>query len=518
MIVVGTCFAGDGTRYRECAEPTLEQFRAAGDVVLAASGDRRGIAAVYNEFIDAARARLDCEALVLVQDDVEILDAQARAKILTAVASDTVGLVGVVGARDVRSLAWWEGVGVGAVLESRGPITHEEREGIVDAVDGLLLILGRGAFSRLRFDEQAFPRFHAYDVDMAFQVRDLGLEVRVIALDAFHRTRGGLGDEKAFFAADRALFAKWMGRVPGLTQAARTVGPIGEVRRAVLRWLRRRGQSVRDRRRLLAGVGRRSRDAVLDTVRRLRAGLLVRRVGTMPACGACGAEVDLRPLRTVPGAVPCGDCGTGITWPPPMQDPTTSRIWEGQYGGRRAERAAVWEREAVLRVQWLAQHLPAGRVLDVGAATGEFVQAAAAAGFEVEGIDGEQRDLGDAIMLWHVANHVPDPAGLLRDIRERSRTGTLVLLEVPNFSSSEAERLQRRWHHLQLDEHVTHFTPTGLERLLTRAGLVVVNIEELSERTYLKERAWRRQWNEALAARRPWPSLDLLRAVARVPG
>jgi len=144
--------------------------------------------------------------------------------------------------------------------------------------------------------------------------------------------------------------------------------------------------------------------------------------------------------------------------------------------------------------------------------------AAVHAGLFTPWFDAERREAFDALTLWHVLEHVPDPFGLLRDIRERSRTGTLVLLEVPNFSSSEAERLQRRWHHLQLDEHVTHFTPTGLERLLTRAGLVVVNIEELSERTYLKERAWRRQWNEALAARRPWPSLDLLRAVARVPG
>jgi hypothetical protein len=259
MIVVGTCFAGDGTRYRECAEPTLEQFRAAGDVVLAASGDRRGIAAVYNEFIDAARARLDCEALVLVQDDVEILDAQARAKILTAVASDTVGLVGVVGARDVRSLAWWEGVGVGAVLESRGPITHEEREGIVDAVDGLddavhgalaydtRVIVEEGLEQRRELEVgvleqdgrlevscvgEIVPANRFYDFDAKYLAPSTlmvpaGIDpataeaIDVVARRAFAAIQGrGMARIDLFLAADGRLLLNEINTIPGFTEAS----------------------------------------------------------------------------------------------------------------------------------------------------------------------------------------------------------------------------------------------------------------------------------------------------------
>lgn len=544
MIVVGTCVSADGSRYEACAAPTLETFRAAGDVVLTASGDRRGIASVYNTFIDAARARPDCEALVLVHDDVEILDENAREKILAALSGESVGLVGAIGARGVKSLAWWEGVGVGAVLESRGPITYEEREGNVDAVDGLLLILGRSAFGRLRFDEDAFPRFHGYDVDIALQVRDLGLQVRVIALDVFHRTRGGLGDERAFFAADTTLVAKWNEQHPELHCVARPVGPVGEARRAVLRWGRRRVHAARGLRDRSLAVLLRWRRISLDKVRRLRARAAVRRGGALSPCCVCGAALDLRRLRTVPGVVPCSDCGTGSTWPRPTQDPTASRIWEGQYGGRRAQKSSIWEREAAVRVQWLARYLDAGRVLDVGAATGEFVRAAAQQGYTAHGVepsdwaveharregaavdagffttwfDARYREAFDVITMWHVLEHVEDPAALLRDVRTRSREGARVVLEVPNFGSSEAARSGHRWHHLELSEHVHHFTPDGLRRLIESSGLEVVEVTELSERVYSTDRAWRRRWNEALVNRREWPSLDLLRAVAIVPG
>ena len=51
----------------------------------------------------------DLEALVLVHQDTEIVDADFCDRVRAALADDTVGVVGCVGAVGVRSIAWWEG-------------------------------------------------------------------------------------------------------------------------------------------------------------------------------------------------------------------------------------------------------------------------------------------------------------------------------------------------------------------------------------------------------------------------
>lgn len=77
----------------------------------------------------------------------------------------------------------------------------------------------------------------------------------------------------------------------------------------------------------------------------------------------------------------------------------------------------------------------------------------------------------DAVVLWHVAEHMSDPAETIRDIARLLRPGGVAMISVPNFGSPEARIGRARWFHLDVPRHLYHFTPDTLKNLLIEAGL-----------------------------------------------
>lgn len=208
MIAFAAC-VGSQEKFRRCALPGLRLAAEPDSLVIEATTDT-SIFEAYNEVLDALAARDDLEALVLLHEDVEITDPHFCAKLRAALAPPAVAVAGAIGARNVTSLRWWEGVGYGRVLETRGLIDFGGGAHDVEAVDGLLLCLSPVAARGLRFDCERFRGFHGYDVDFCFQARAAGLRVRVEELGVVHHTKGGYGDEAAFREADRIWRKKWL--------------------------------------------------------------------------------------------------------------------------------------------------------------------------------------------------------------------------------------------------------------------------------------------------------------------
>ncbi len=217
MIAFGTAVASEA-EYRTQAAPGIRRVAEPDSLILAARG-HGSLQAAYNRILDDAGAHRELEALVLLHEDVEIVDRDFMSKLRRRIAEAGVAVIGVVGARGVRSLAWWEGDCFGAVaapaltrtgrIRFPGGTTQD-----VDVVDGLLMALSPWAVRHLRFDEAFAQDFHGYDVDFCFQARALGRRVLVDDLAVVHHATWAprYGDQwvRSAVALKRKWGASWM--------------------------------------------------------------------------------------------------------------------------------------------------------------------------------------------------------------------------------------------------------------------------------------------------------------------
>src|ERR1019366_7639872 len=102
---------------------------------------------------------------------------------------------------------------------------------------------------------------------------------------------------------------------------------------------------------------------------------------------------------------------------------------------------------------------------------------------DVSAVDVE--DLGvagaryDAVILWHVAEHLHEPGATVRAIARLLRPGGVLLIAVPNFGSPEAVLGRAGWFHLDVPRHLVHFTPSTLTAILEAAGFQPVKVTHL---------------------------------------
>jgi 2-polyprenyl-3-methyl-5-hydroxy-6-metoxy-1,4-benzoquinol methylase len=157
----------------------------------------------------------------------------------------------------------------------------------------------------------------------------------------------------------------------------------------------------------------------------------------------------------------------------------------------------------------LRSRTTAGSLLDVGCGDGLFLKAARAGGFTVDGIEfspeGARRAalllerpvaIGDLAMdrllggpfatitLWHVLEHVAEPARLLSAVHQRLAPGGLVVVAVPNLENLPLRTVYRlvRGRPLPLytpegrEPHLTHFSPATLSAALARHGFESIEV------------------------------------------
>lgn len=135
-------------------------------------------------------------------------------------------------------------------------------------------------------------------------------------------------------------------------------------------------------------------------------------------------------------------------------------------------------------------------VLDVGCAAGHFLDGARALGMETVGIEPgpagadasgkghrvlrtwlREADLGgrkfDAVSLWEVIEHVPEPLELIHEAARHLRPGGVLALSTPSMSGLPALLLGKRFPMVTPPEHLTLLSREGLKRLLARASLSI---------------------------------------------
>jgi ubiquinone/menaquinone biosynthesis C-methylase UbiE len=147
-----------------------------------------------------------------------------------------------------------------------------------------------------------------------------------------------------------------------------------------------------------------------------------------------------------------------------------------------------------------------GHLLDVGCATGDFLQVMHRSGrWDVRGVDtsleatqyarerygldvftGEVSEAGyadgyfDVVTMWHVIEHVHDPKGTLAELHRIMKPGGLLVVSTPNLRSWDARIFGRYWVGLDAPRHLFVFSPATLQHLLQRAGFRTDQIRSFS--------------------------------------
>ena len=86
----------------------------------------------------------------------------------------------------------------------------------------------------------------------------------------------------------------------------------------------------------------------------------------------------------------------------------------------------------------------------------------------------------DGVIIWHVLEHLYQPAGTLDEIARVTTNGGLLALAVPNFSSFQSRLFKSNWFHLDLPRHLYHFNVNNLSEALTERGYVINSVSTCS--------------------------------------
>jgi 2-polyprenyl-3-methyl-5-hydroxy-6-metoxy-1,4-benzoquinol methylase len=276
---------------------------------------------------------------------------------------------------------------------------------------------------------------------------------------------------------------------------------------------------------------------------------------TTPGCWACGSQTAPSTRLAGLAFAACPACGLQQRHDQVAAAVQTHYAGGGYEDDRSQTYASVGEledrrRDARVRLTFIRAYAPRGRLLDVGAAGGAFVVEAQAAGYAAAGIEPApafaafaREQLGvdvrtatiedchleparlDVVCMWHVLEHLHEPAATLRRVRAALRPNGHLAIEVPNAGSTIARAMGPSWPMLEPDVHVAQYTATALAAVIRSAGLEIVDISATTIAPYLRPLRrlhpatviHRAKW--AVRGRRddPRDRGELLRAIARRP-
>lgn len=242
-------------------------------------------------------------------------------------------------------------------------------------------------------------------------------------------------------------------------------------------------------------------------------------------CNLCGAD-DTESVAEIEGfhIVRCRQCGLMYVNPRYRED-FLQQLYTADYyehDGIRNGQAFFGYEDYIAdeeniritfakRLRTIERFVNKGRLLDIGCATGFFLDLARDKGWKVVGSEVSQfaaqyarekfgldvylgvlrqlhfeAETFDAVTMWDVIEHVPDPMSDLREVWRILREGGLLSLITPDCSSPVARLLGRRWEELRrVREHIYFFSRRTITEMLHRAGFEVLKIESADKVFYL---------------------------------
>ncbi len=247
-----------------------------------------------------------------------------------------------------------------------------------------------------------------------------------------------------------------------------------------------------------------------------------------------GYDYEYATLRNELRGVVCDECGAWFLDPRPAESdfptiyPERYAAYEmsddaGRSTGLAFRAKSILERAKIRRYERHVRELE-GHILDVGCGDGMLLDGFVRAGFpkeELVGLDFHpaalaltrhkgyrviegtveeahlEREQYRLVVMNQLIEHVVDPIGALRRLRDALVPGGVAFLETPNLASPNARWMPRRyWGGYHYPRHLHLFTPKTMEAALERAGLEFLQVRYvpcpvqwvITANSFLKER------------------------------
>lgn len=204
----------------------------------------------------------------------------------------------------------------------------------------------------------------------------------------------------------------------------------------------------------------------------------------------------------------CGSCGFVTAWLGAPLDPR--HLYEGNYftGEEYLDYGAdrvFYQRNFRGRLEEIQHHQPSGRLLEIGAAYGFFLDLARSCfdviGYEVNSVAVRHAseelkldvrrgdflqagldDVGgqfDVAVMWDVIEHLERPDHFLQKIAAFSKPGAWLYLTTGDIGSLLARYRGRKWRMIHPPSHLHYFDRQTIAMLLNRCGFEVQGIHAI---------------------------------------
>ncbi|MNQ01386.1 bifunctional 3-demethylubiquinone-9 3-methyltransferase/ 2-octaprenyl-6-hydroxy phenol methylase [compost metagenome] len=138
-----------------------------------------------------------------------------------------------------------------------------------------------------------------------------------------------------------------------------------------------------------------------------------------------------------------------------------------------------------------------GRILDIGAGTGDFLSVAKHDGWQTVGVEPSDKAKAiaknkgvsfveqtaeleshsfDVITMWHVLEHVPNLDNQIKELKRLLKTNGTLIVAVPNFKSFDAKYYGKFWAAYDVPIHFWHFSKKAIKMLFEKEGMQLVKI------------------------------------------
>lgn len=146
-----------------------------------------------------------------------------------------------------------------------------------------------------------------------------------------------------------------------------------------------------------------------------------------------------------------------------------------------------------------------GKLLDIGAGTGDFLIHAKKNGWIVNGVEpnkqarslsnqkgieldgdtlGYKSNTFDIITMWHVLEHVPDLELQIKEIKRILKPNGYLVIAVPNFRSYDAIYYKSFWAAYDVPRHLWHFSKKSMKSIFEKEKLCLKKIKPMKFDSY----------------------------------